>query len=372
MLYRDMGKSGKKVSLFGFGAMRFPVAEDGSIDEAESIAMIRKAIDSGVNYIDTAYTYPKSEEIIGRALRDGYRDKVLIADKIPPFLVRQEEDKERMFSTSFERLGLDYVDFYLLHNLTGSIWKNALKWDMIGFLDQKKKEGRIGHVGFSFHDDLKLFKEIVDAYDWDMCLIQLNFMDKDFQAGEEGLRYAASKGMGVAIMEPLKGGRLTARVPSAVQEIWDRDPSGRRPVEWAFNWVASHPEVSVIQSGVSSMEQLEDDIRIFSDPAIETIPEEGFLLLDEVSQKYSKLIRYGCTGCGYCLPCTQEIDIPGIFSYYNDWMAFDKPGNVKFEYTNWQKTHASDCIGCGACEEKCPQKLPIIRAMREAEEEFGV
>ena len=372
MLYRKMGKTNEEVSLLGFGAMRLPTAEDGSIDQEMSVAMIRKAIDNGVNYIDTAFTYPKSEKIIGEALKDGYREKVFIADKIPPWLIRSEEDKESLFNKSFERLGVDVIDFFLLHNLNAPIWKKALKNDLLSFLAEKKKEGKIRYIGFSFHDSLDLFKEIVDAFDWDMCQIQLNFMDKDFQAGEEGLKYAADKGIGVVIMEPLKGGRLTQTVPPAIEEIWEKDESDTTPVQWAFKWVASHPEVSVILSGMSDMEQLGDNLWNFSDPAIEEISGTGRNLLEEVSTKYKELIRYDCTSCGYCMPCPQKIEIPRVIGYYNDWRAFGEAGNIMFEYSNWLGRHASDCVECHACEEKCPQHLPIAEAMKEAAETMGL
>ena len=372
MLYRTMGKTGEEVSLLGFGAMRLPVDEDGAIDAEESIAMIRRAIDSGVNYLDTAFTYPKSEKILGEALKDGYREKVFIADKLPAWLIRSEEDKESLFNKSFERLDVDTIDFFLVHNLTKGNWKKTLKWDLINFLDQKKKEGEIRYLGFSFHDDLDLFKEIVDIYDWDFCQIQLNFIDKDFQAGEQGLKYAARRGMGIVIMEPLKGGRLTQSIPPAVKEVWDTDDSGTTPVEWSFKWVASHPEVSVILSGMSSESQLNDNLYLFSDPDIEEISDDGRRLLKAVTDKYRTLIKYDCTKCGYCMPCPQKIDIPTVLRHFNDWNAFDKPSNVKFEYTNWLGKHASDCVDCHACEEKCPQKLPISTAMKETEEALGL
>ena len=371
MFYRKMGKLNEEISLLGLGAMRLPTNSEGRIDQAASIAMIRKAIDSGINYVDTAFTYPGSEKIVGAALKDGYRDKTYIADKLPPWLIRSEEDKESLFNKSLERLDVDYIDFFLVHNLNKGNWKKTQKWDLINFLDQKKQEGKIRHLGFSFHGDTELFKEIVDAYDWDFCQIQMNFMDKNSQAGLEGLDYAYDKGLGIIVMEPLKGGRLTTSIPPTVQELWDSAESDKSPAEWSFKWLMSNPKISLVLSGASSEEQLEDSIRIFSDESNTAITAEEEALLDEISAEYSRLIKYPCTGCGYCMTCPQKIDIPTTLGYFNDWNAFDKPSNVKFEYDGWMVKHASDCVDCHACEEKCPQSLPIAQAMKEAAESFG-
>ncbi|MBQ0079324.1 MAG: aldo/keto reductase [Eubacterium sp.] len=372
MLYRKMGKLDVEVSLLGFGAMRLPVDSEGNIDDAASIALMRKAVDSGINYIDTAFLYPKSEKLIGKALQDGYREKVYIADKFPLATLRSEEDKESIFNKQLERLGVECIDFYLVHNVNKPLWKRAQKYDIISFLDQKKKEGKIKYLGFSFHDDFDLFKEVVDIYDWDFCQIQLNYMDKNLQAGVKGLDYATDKGMGVIIMEPLKGGRLTQNIPPAVQEIWDNAEDQKTPAQWAFKWLVSNPKVSLILSGMSNEEQLEANLAIFSDPDTEVITEAQEELLETVAEKYRSLIKYSCTGCGYCLPCPQKIGIPTLLGYFNDWNAFDHPTSAKFEYTNWMPKHGSDCIECHACEDKCPQHLPIAQAMKEAAEAFGL
>lgn len=372
MLYRKMGKTNEEVSLLGFGAMRLPVDGEGQIDEAASIALIRKAIDNGINYIDTAFLYPKSEKIIGKALQDGYREKAFIADKFPLATTRSEEDRESIFNKQLERLGVDCIDFYLLHNISPAFWKRVAKYDVYNFFAQKKKEGKIKHLGFSFHGGFELFKEVIDAYDWDFCQIQLNYMDKNEQATIEGLNYAYDKGISVIIMEPLKGGRLTQNIPPAVQEIWDGAEDQKTPAEWAFKWLISNPKISLILSGMSSEEQLDANLKIFSDPDMETLTDAQAELLETVADKYRSLIKFGCTGCNYCLPCPQKIVIPSVIGYYNDWNAFDHPTSAKFEYTGWLGKHGSDCIECHACEDKCPQHLPIAQAMKEAAEAFGL
>ena len=244
MLYRNFDRIGQPTSLLGFGAMRFPVTGSGEADEAESIRLIRHAVDSGINYIDTAYTYHggKSEEIIGKALKDGYREKVLVADKLPIWLVEKEEDTRRFFEQQLQRLDTDFIDFYLIHCIDHEAWEIMAKCHVMQHIEEIKKEGKIGRIGFSFHDDLPLFKEVIDSYDWDFCQIQLNYVDTEFQAGLEGLRYAGERNIPVVIMEPLKGGRLTDSVPAAIQEVWDHAPVKRAPAEWAFKWVASQPE----------------------------------------------------------------------------------------------------------------------------------
>jgi hypothetical protein len=373
MEYRTFNKIGEKVSLLGMGAMRLPENDKGEVDEAASIQLIRAAIDGGINYVDTAYTYYGgfSERTVGKALKDGYREKVLLADKMPAWLAKEEADIDKMFNKQLERLDTDCIDMYLIHNLTGGIWKRAKKYNVIDYLEQKKKEGKIKYLGFSFHDSYELFTEIVDYHDWDFCQIQLNYMDKNHQAGVKGLEYAASKGLGVIIMEPLKGGRITNAIPPTVQAIWDEAETQRTPVEWAFKWVAYKPEVTMMLSGMSNMEQLQQNLETFSKPDFTQLTDAESAIIDRVSAEYNKLIKYSCTGCNYCMPCPQRIDIPGMLKYYNDWNVYEHSNSVKFEYLNWAVKHASDCIGCQECEEKCPQNLPIAQAMKDTAAAFG-
>lgn len=373
MQYRTFNKIDVKTSLLGMGAMRFPLNEDGSVNESEAIKIVRTAIDSGINYVDTAYGYHggASEVIVGKALQDGYREKVILADKMPAWLAKDEEEMKQIFYTQLERLGVDYIDMYLVHNVNRGIWKRCQKFNVMDFLTEMKAQGKIKHIGFSFHDSLDFFEEMLDAYPWEFCQIQLNYMDINHQAGVKGLKLAAEKGLGVIIMEPLKGGRLTDKIPPAIQEIWNEAETKRSPAEWAFKWLAAKPEVTLMLSGMSSMEQLEANLEIFAKEDVAILTEQESALVEKVSDKYNQLIPYSCTGCEYCLPCPQKLDIPKILSYFNDWNVYEQNPSTKNEYSTWLVKHASDCIGCGACEENCPQSLPIAEAMKAASEAFG-
>ncbi len=373
MQYRKFEKIGKDVSLLGMGAMRLPTFEDGTVDADQAIDIIRSAIDAGVNYVDTAYTYHngQSERIVGRALKDGYREKALLADKMPIWIAKDEEHMKQIFDKQLERLDTDCIDMYLVHNVGVPIWKRCKKFNLMPFLEEMKAQGKIKHIGFSFHDKLEFFKEMLDEYDWEFCQIQLNYMDKNHQAGLEGLKYAAEKGMDVIIMEPLKGGRITDAIPPTVQALWDGFETKRSPAEWAFKWLANMPEVKLMLSGMSNKEQLMENIKILSADDAAVLTDDEKALIDRVSDEYNKLIKYSCTGCQYCLPCPQKLEIPKILGYYNDWSVYEKNPSTKFEYDTWLTKHGSDCIGCGACEEKCPQSLEIIQAMKDAAEAFG-
>lgn len=376
MKYRTFKKINEKVSLLGMGAMRLPETADGKIDEAEAIDMIRSSIDSGVTYVDTAYNYHggNSEVIVGKALQDGYREKVLLADKMPIWLAKDEDGMRKIFDTQLERLGMDCIDMYLFHSVNASNWKRGGKLNLLPFLDELKAAGKVRYVGFSFHDSYELFEEVIDAYPWDFCQIQLNYVDKDAQAGLKGLKLAAEKGLGVIIMEPLKGGKLTAGIPPTVQELWDSAPAKRTPAEWGFKWLARLPEVTLILSGMSSRQQLEENIRILSTDDLEDMSDAELKLLDSVAAEYNRLIKYPCTGCEYCLPCPQKLKIPDLIEYYNDWNTYGNNPATRTEYIEWvaEGRHASNCIACGSCEEKCPQQLPIIQALKDAAAAFGV
>lgn len=374
MQYRTFPKINEKTSLLGMGCMRLPLKEDGSVDEAKSIALIRAAIDAGVNYVDTAYTYHKgdSEKIVGKALRDGYREKVLLADKMPVWLAKDKEDIKQMFDTQLERLQVDCVDMYLVHNVSAPLWKRAKKLEVLPFLEKMRAQGKLRYIGFSFHDTFECFQEVVDAYDWDFCQIQLNYMDQHFQAGVKGLEYAASKGLGVIIMESLKGGRLVAAIPPSVQKIFDACPIKKSPAEWAFKWLANRPEVTLMLSGMGRESELKQNIEILSKDNVAELTAEEAALINQVAGEYNRLIPYPCTACQYCMPCPQKLEIYKIINYYNDWNVYEQNPNTAFEYTNWMAKHGSDCVGCGACLEKCPQHLNIPEAMGKAAETFGL
>jgi len=369
MQHRTFKKTGEKISLLGFGAMRLPYKSCGCVDENESINMIRSAIEGGVNYVDTAYMYHDgdSEIIVGKALKGGYRDKVFLADKLPLWSVGDEAGQQRIFDEQFKRLEVELIDMYLLHSLTAPVWKLAGKFNSLDFLDKKKAEGRIKHIGFSFHDNITLFKTIIDSYPWDFCQIQLNYMDANFQAGVEGLKYAAEKGVAVIVMEPLKGGLLTDTLPDRIKKIWDEAETKRTPAEWALRWAANFPEVLTILSGMSSMEQLEENIKILSRALPGGMSEKELDIVNRVSGAYNELIQYPCTSCGYCLPCTKKINIPDMMNYYNEWFIFDQNYRTKAVYRGNvpEGRAAKDCTECKACEERCPQHLAISELMKK-------
>lgn len=376
MNYRDFGKTEEKVSLLGFGTMRLPLLEGNgtAINEAEAIKIIRYGIDHGINYVDTAYMYHggNSEVVVGKALKDGYREKVLLADKMPVWMASSEEAMEEIFNKQLERLQTNSIDMYLIHSVEQRIWKRALKFHIFDFLEKKKKEGKIKYIGFSFHDSVELFKEVLDYYPWDFCQIQLNFMDTEYQAGLEGLNYAASKEIPVVIMEPLKGGRLANKPPESVQQIWDSYPVKRSPAEWALKWVANHTAVKTILSGMSSMEQVKENLDILGGVSSESLTTEELELINKVKHEFLNLIKVDCTKCNYCTPCPLNIDIPEIFKYYNDLYLYKLPEVTKKDFNMFipAKYKPSVCSECGQCEEKCPQHIKIREHMKNAATEL--
>lgn len=374
MQYRTFKQTGEKISLLGTGTMRLPVTPDGAVDEATSISMIRTSIDKGVNYVDTAWMYHdgESEKIVGKALKDGYREKVLLADKMPLWMVKDEAGMKALFEEQLKRLDVDVIDMYLIHNVNAHVWKRAKKLNAMSFLEEMKAAGKIRHIGFSFHDELPVFKEVIDAYPWEFCQIQLNYMDQDFQAGVEGLKYASAKDIPVVVMEPLKGGKLTDSIPPSVDALWQQANTKRTPAEWALRWVANFPEVMTILSGMSAMGQLDENIEILSNAGAGCMTQEELALINRVSDEYNKLIQYSCTACNYCTPCPQKIDIPTAIQYYNEWFLYKENPKLKADYPVWlpKGKRASDCIDCKACEGHCPQGLPISEIMKKTAEIF--
>ena len=377
MLTREFGKLGITRSAFGLGCMRFTGHEvDGKMvtDEEKAIRIIRKAIDGGVTYIDTAYVYigGESEVVLGKALLDGYRDKVSIATKIPIDRVKSIEDAEAILATELERLQTDHIDFYLMHGINKERWEEAKALGLPEWFDKLKAEGKIRYKCFSFHGPYDEFEYILKDWDWDMVQIQYNFMDVENQAGTKGLELAGSLGIPVVIMEGLLGGKL-ANAPDSVQAIYDEYPVKREPVEWAFRFLVSHPEVATVLSGLTTEEQIEDDLRIFNEEDLDVMTEEENAIIDRVRDAYNARTKIGCTGCRYCMPCPNGVEIPRAFEIWNQSYMYGNIEDGKRAY-GWLKNDGGapdQCIECGACEAQCPQSLPIIESLKEVVAELG-
>ncbi len=380
MQYRTFGKLDWKASALGFGCMRLPSTDgqrgSANIDEREAIRMLRYAIDNGVNYVDTAYPYHdgKSELLVAKALRDGYRNKVHLATKLPTWLVQAPSDFDRYLNEQLAKLETDHIDFYLLHSLNKSTWTNiVLKHDLLGKAERALFDGRIGHLGFSFHDNYECFADIVTASDlWTFCQIQYNYMDTENQAGTRGLKLAADKGLAVVVMEPLMGGRL-ADPPPAIRETIATDPARRSPAQLALDWVWDQPEVTVVLSGMSTIGQVVDNLRIADLAAVGKLGAGDQALIERVRQQYKARITIPCTQCGYCMPCPTGVNIPVNFDLFNYAHTYDDIGAARFRYKFLLKEgeRASACANCGNCEDLCPQHIAISDWMPKVAELLG-
>jgi predicted aldo/keto reductase-like oxidoreductase len=374
MQYRTFGRLDWRPSALGFGVMRLPMidGDPARINEPEATRMIRFAIDQGVNYVDTAYSYHEgqSEPFLGRALSGGYRERIKLATKLPCWQVDTADDFDRLLDEQLERLRTDHVDFYLLHGLNADSWTKVRDLGVLRWAERAIGDGRFGHLGFSFHDQLEVFKEIVDASSlWAFCQIQYNFMDVGYQAGTEGLEYAASKGLAVVIMEPLRGGLLARNVPPAAQAIWDSVPRRRTPADWALQWVWNHPQVSVVLSGMSAMEQVEQNVASASQSGLHTLTDAELALFDRVREAYRELGRIPCTDCRYCQPCPNGVNIPRVFEIYNEAQMYGDEKAARGSYA-WldEGQRADQCVECGECLEKCPQHIDIPEWLAKAHE----
>lgn len=378
MLYREMPKTGDKLSILGFGCMRLPGGQLRP-DEKKSITQIRSAIDRGVNYVDTAWPYHggKSEVILGKALKDGYRQKVKVADKLPYWLCKTREDMDYYLDTQLERLDDTVIDYYLIHGLDGPMWEKVHAMGVIDFLEQAKAAGKIRHAGFSFHGSRDDFKGIVDGYDWDFCQIQFNILDEHNQAGIEGLEYAASKDIGVVIMEPLRGGALAGKLPKQVQKIYDSAPHKRSNAEWALCWVWNHPGIITVLSGMNHEAQIAENIRIASEAKVGSLTSEELRIITEAGDTFREAMKVPCTGCQYCMPCPKDINIPLTFGLYNQKHLFNQGFMSRALYAmqcgglqGKKPGLASQCVSCGLCVEHCPQNIDIPGEMKKVKKEF--
>jgi predicted aldo/keto reductase-like oxidoreductase len=376
MQYREMGKTGDKVSILGYGCMRLKEG-DGHFDEKQAARLVRSAIDRGVNYVDTAYLYLGNETLVGNILSDGYRDKVLLATKLPPVQVTAQKDMEKLLNTQLERLRTDRIDYYLMHNIMSvEGWERLKQLGVLEFLEKAKAAGKIRRVAFSSHGTKEQFKKIVDDYPWDMAQIQYNYLDEQNQAGREGLRYAAGKGLGIVVMEPLRGGYLVNKLPDEVKTLFDSAPVKRSAAEWGLRWVWNHPEVSLLLSGMNGAPQVEENLRIAGDMTPGSLTDAELRMFADVKAAIASKVKVPCTGCAYCMPCPAGVDIPGCFSIYND-KFIHKGLNRETSYLirtsgfdGGTRSYASLCKNCGACEKKCPQSIPIRRHLAEVTGEF--
>lgn len=374
MQYRN-DRYGNPISLLGFGCMRF-TKKGNSIDIDKAEREVMEAIRGGVNYLDTAYIYPGSEAAVGEILKRNHcREQISIATKLPQYYIKSKSAVDKYFEEQLKRLQTDYIDYYLMHMLTDvTAWNKLKDLGIVEWIDKKKQEGSIRNLGFSYHGNTEMFLQILNAYDWDFCQIQYNYMDEHTQAGRAGLLAAAEKGVPVIIMEPLRGGKLVDLLPERAKKLIAEYPKKRTPAEWAFRWLWEQPEVTCVLSGMNSIDMVEENIRIASEVETGEFTEEDKKLIEQIRQEIQGTLRVSCTGCGYCMPCPKGIDIPAAFRCYNH-MYTEGKGSGRHEYLQTvclQKdfTEPGSCIGCGKCEKICPQGLEIRKELKEADKEL--
>ncbi|MCI8385152.1 MAG: aldo/keto reductase [Acutalibacter sp.] len=363
MQYRK-DKKGREISRLGYGCMRF-TKKGGAVDLDKAEKELAAAIQGGINYFDTAYTYPGNEAALGQLLgRLGCREQVYIATKLPHYLVKSVAGAEKIFQEELRSLGTDYIDFYLIHMLTDTAtWQRLLDMGLGSWLQEKLAAGQIRSLGFSYHGGSAMFCRLVEAYDWDFCQIQYNYMDEHSQAGAEGLRFAHARGLPVIVMEPLRGGRLVDLLPQAAKEVFRQDSQGRTPAQLAFQWLYNQEEVTCVLSGMHSLDMVEENLRLADQCAPGCMGPSDWALLERVKEEISRYVQVGCTGCGYCMPCPQGVDIPGAFRCYNAMYAEGKSSGrrdyLQCTAMRREPSSASQCVACGKCAARCPQGIDI-------------
>lgn len=373
MKYRE-DKYGNQLSVLGFGCMRFK-KKMGRINMADAERQIMSAYNKGVNYFDTAFIYPGSEAAIGEIFeKNNIRDKIYIATKLPPQLMRSLDILDKLVSEQLKRLRTDHIDFFLFHMMSDiKVWERLKNMGIEKWIEEKRASGTIRQFGFSYHGRSDMFCKILEAFDWDMCLIQYNYMDEHTQAGRKGLKAAHEKGIPVMIMEPLRGGRLVNNLPQEAKEIFKNHPVQHTPAQWAFRWLYNQPEITVVLSGMNTDEMVEDNVKTATETKIGELTAEDEAMLKSVVRAINAKMKVPCTGCGYCMPCPQKINISGTFSAYNRKYSDSSFSSLK-EYSKCTLSKncapASACIGCGKCEQHCPQSIAIRKQLKEAAKEL--
>ena len=379
MQYRTVPKNGDKLSVLGFGCMRLPMKGQ-VINEERAIKQIRLAIDNGVNYVDSAppYHMGESERVLGKALLDGYRKKVKVATKLTPFMLRKAEDMEKMLKLQLEKLQTDHIDYYLLHGLEAEFWIKLQGFGALKFLEKAKADGKIVNMGFSFHGSLETFKEIIASNDWTMCQIQYNYLDEKLQAGTEGLKYAASKKLAVMVMEPLRGGSLATNLPKEALKLYDEAPIKRSPAEWGLRWVWNHPEVTLALSGMNDESQVTENIKTAETALPSSLKPTDLAVIKNVAGAYRKLLKVSCTGCQYCMPCINGVNIPQNFRAYNEFYLSGDEQQARSMYALFLmggltgvRADSSLCKDCKQCLERCPQHINIPEKLKEVAKDLG-